>query len=44
MTEKDYFKAKKYNFNEIKYLKISIEIKEKDKFFNKINRLYEKNI
>ena len=44
MTEKDYFKVKKYNFNEIKYLKISIEIKEKDKFFNKINRLYEKNI
>ena len=44
MTEKDYFKVKKYNLNEIRYLKISIEIKEKDKFFNKINRLYEKNI
>ena len=44
MTEKDYFKVKKYNFNEIKYLKISIEIKEKDKFFNQINGLYEKNI
>ena len=43
MTEKDYFKIKKYNFNEIRYLKISVEIKEKDKFFNKINRLYEKN-
>ena len=44
MTEKDYFKVKKYNLNEIRYLKISIELKEEEKFFENINRLYEKNI
>jgi tetraacyldisaccharide 4'-kinase len=42
MTEKDYFKIKKFNLNEIKYLKVSLEINEKIKFLNKISKIYDK--
>ena len=35
MTEKDFLKIKKINIKNIKYLKISLEIKNK-KFLNKI--------
>tara|TARA_B100001057_G_C22815050_1_gene937032 strand:- start:667 stop:1593 length:927 start_codon:yes stop_codon:yes gene_type:complete len=37
MTEKDYFKINNYNLNNIKYLKVSLEIKKKEKFMNMIN-------
>ena len=43
-TEKDYFKIKKYNLNEIRYLKMSIEIIEKNKLINRIKKLYDKDI
>tara|TARA_B110000211_G_C14047743_1_gene539800 strand:+ start:572 stop:1513 length:942 start_codon:yes stop_codon:yes gene_type:complete len=42
MTEKDYFKINNFNYDEIKYLKIQLEIDEKEKFLNKISKLYDK--
>ncbi len=42
MTEKDYFKIRDFNLENAKYLKISLEIKEKNKLINKINNLYAK--
>ena len=41
-TEKDYFKIKSFNIDEIEYLRVSLEIKEKDKIIKKINKLYDK--
>ncbi len=35
-TEKDYFRIKDYGFKHIKFLKIKLEILEKDKFINQI--------
>ena len=32
-TEKDYYKIKDFNINEIEYLKVELEIIKKDKFF-----------
>lgn len=43
MTEKDYFKIENFGFRDIKYLKVSLEIKNKEKFLGKINELYNKN-
>ena len=43
MTEKDYFKINHYKFSKINYLKVSLEIENKQKLFNKINELYDKN-
>ena len=43
MTEKDYFKMNNYKFENINYLKVSLEINEKKKFLNRINSLYDKN-
>ena len=43
MTEKDYFKIKDMNHNNIKYLKVSLEIDEKEKFLNEITKLYVQN-
>ena len=40
-TEKDYFKIKNFNFNEIEYLRVSLEIIEKKKFIQTINKLYD---
>lgn len=42
MTEKDYYKVKKFN-NKLKYLKIFLEIENKKKFFKIISRVYDKN-
>ena len=42
MTEKDYFKIKDLNFTNIKYLKISLEVNEKEKFIKTIDKIYEK--
>ena len=35
-TEKDYFRIKHYGFQHIKFLKIKLEILEKDKLINQI--------
>ena len=43
-TEKDYFRIKDYNLNEIKYLKIDLEIIEKEKFLKNIFKIYDKNL
>lgn len=42
-TEKDYFRIKDMNNNNIKYLKVSLEIDEKEKFLNEITKLYVQN-
>ena len=42
MTEKDYFKIKDFNISTIDYLKVSLEIIEKEKFIKTIARLYDK--
>lgn len=43
MTEKDYFRIKDMNYNNIKYLKVLLEIDEKEKFLNEITKLYVQN-
>ena len=35
-TEKDYFRIKKFGFENIKFLKIELEILEKDKFISQL--------
>ena len=42
MTEKDFFKIKKFNLKSLNYLKISLEINNKKKFLNRILRIYAK--
>ena len=44
MTEKDYYKINRFKFPKIKYLKVDLKIKEKNKFINKIIKLNDKNI
>ena len=39
MTEKDYHKIKKFNLVNLEYLKILLEIKEKQNFLNMIKNL-----
>ena len=41
MTEKDYFRIKDFNLNEIKYLKVELEIEKKEKFIKKIFKIYD---
>ena len=41
MTEKDYFKVNKYNLDKINYLKVTLEIYEKEKFLSKVKSLYD---
>ena len=41
MTEKDFHKVKEFNLKEIKYLKVDLEIKSKEKIISKIKRLYD---
>jgi len=43
MTEKDYFKINNYKLEKINYLKVLLEINEKEKLIKKINSLYDKN-
>ena len=40
MTEKDFFKIKKFNFKNIGYLKVFLEIKEKEKLIARIKKIY----
>ncbi len=42
MTEKDFYKIKKYNLNDVKYLKVEVQIKSEEKLFNRINKIYDK--
>ena len=39
MTEKDYFKVQNYKLEKINYLKVSLEIKNKEKFLKKVSSL-----
>ena len=36
MTEKDYFRIKEFNLEEIEFLKVELEIKNKDQLIKKI--------
>ena len=40
MTEKDYFKVNKYKLEKINYLKVTLEINEKEKFLSKVKSSY----
>ena len=40
MTEKDYFKVNKYKLETINYLKVTLEINEKEKFLSKVKSSY----
>ena len=42
MTEKDYYKIKHFNKDELKYLKVYLEIEKKEKFLKRITELYDK--
>ena len=42
MTEKDYYKIKKFNIKNIEYLKINLEIIDKEKFLQTIKDIYDK--
>ncbi len=39
MTEKDYFKVKNFNLQNINYLKVSLEIDGLDKLISRINQI-----
>ncbi len=41
MTEKDYFRIKDYNLENIYYLKLGLKIDEKAKFINQILKIYD---
>ena len=42
MTEKDYYKINHFNKDELKYLKVYLEIEKKEKFIKRITELYDK--
>ena len=41
MTEKDFFKIKKFNYNEVKYLKIEMKINNCEKLIKLISEIYD---
>ena len=41
MTEKDYFRIQKYNFEEIKYLKLDLKIDNLKIFKERIFKIYD---
>ena len=41
MTEKDYYKIKKFNFTKIKYLKLELEVKDVENLIGNILKLYD---
>ncbi len=43
MTEKDYFKIKSFEFQNIKYLKVILKINNLEKLLKSINKIYDKN-
>ena len=42
MTEKDYFKIKNFNLSKVEYLKVVLEINEKERFIKTITKIYDK--
>ncbi len=42
MTEKDFFKIKRFNIKNIEYLKIELEIANKENFIKRIKEIYDK--
>ena len=40
-TEKDYYKIKEFNINEIEYLKVDLVINKKKEFLNKLQKYYD---
>ena len=42
MTEKDFHKIKRFKFDNLSFLKISLEIKDKQNFLETIKNKYEK--
>ena len=42
MTEKDFFKFPEIKNNKIKYLKVSLQIKDQEKILKRINKLHDK--
>ena len=42
-TEKDYYRIKDYKFDEIKYLKISVQINNKEKLIDRILKVYDQD-
>ena len=44
MTEKDFYKINHFNFQIINYLKVSLELEKKEIFYEKICKIYDKNI
>ena len=40
-TEKDYYKIKEFNINEIEYLKVDLVINKKKEFLNKLQEYYD---
>lgn len=43
MTEKDYYKIKNFRHKSLKYLNVSLEIKNKKKLFKIISKIYDEN-
>ena len=43
MTEKDYMRIEDLKFNEIDYVKVDLEIINKEKLLSKIMEIYDKN-
>lgn len=41
MTEKDYYKVKKFRYNKLNYIKVSLEIKNKVRFLREISKIYD---
>ena len=41
MTEKDFFKIKQFNLKNVDYLKVSLDIIEKEKLINRIKKIYD---
>ena len=44
MTEKDFFKIKEFNIFGVEYLKVSLEINEKNRFIKKLTKIYDQKI
>ena len=40
-TEKDYVRLSKNNYNDIKFIKVDLEISNQEKFIKEISKLYE---
>ena len=43
MTEKDYFKIKDFNLDNINYIKVDLEIENKQKLIKRVIKLYDQN-